>query len=223
MMRTIFNRAAALFICALFLASLILYAYRILGPKERAADFLEMEERKMIEKHGLAEKKIYFPSSYTVSDGGMLEAADGKGVEISGNVLNIHLSDDEKKQVRGFLFSLSLVIKDCYEDGVLQFLIRGNGRPQQRLRLQVYLKEINSGEDVAVASKYVVSDRAWHTVSIPLVEFLPDDNDYENRDFSWEIREILFSVEPSGMKRSLRLSIRNIRITDGRKVVYKLL
>lgn len=222
--KPVIKLAAITFLAAVLISSFIFYFYDLKCHKLDAGQ-LVIEEDKIPSRDRSIKGQFRFCSYPDTPAGpqiGLGENADRAGRKSlrmvfkggSGHSLGIELY-------------LTLNLRPFLEKGELTFKLKG-GRGCSLIReLSLYLKDNQLINRTVRVSSAVKIGKHWQKISLPLSMFtLPGENkgcpENIDKDFTWEIKELLFSTNSFSYGEDAELFIKDLRVIRDDETVYDL-
>ena len=138
-----------------------------------------------------------------------------------GQAVRMIFKNDGITRYLGMRFHFTLVLKGVVERSYLKFRLKRKNGWDLPADLRLYLEDIN-GIRFLVFLPFK-NNSEWQDYILPVSNFAPQDNrGPEKRNFSWEIREILFSLVPA-QGRSAEFILEDFKIITDNMVNYEII
>lgn len=208
---------------AVLLSLFIFYLYNLQSRKEDTG-ILGLEENKILSFYGRSEEELSLCSYPEANSGSQIAWTENESYS-GEKSLRLTFKHNRTRHYLGIHFPLTLNFKPWLEKGILEFQIKGGENFSSVTNLDVYIKESSIIHKMVRVSQPVMLNEQWQRLSLLLSEFSlvkEEEVNVKEEGFSWEIQEILFSVNTSISDETTELFIDDLRIISDDKVIYDL-
>ncbi len=230
-MKNILQRFVIKFILITFFAAILIslcifYFYNFQNFKQRIT-LLNIVENNILNRCGRGKEKFRF-CAYPKPDFNSRVITWDENESYSGSKsLKLNFQGNNVKYYIGIHLCLTINLRPYLKKGVLEFWLKGAENHSFIKNLDVYLKERSITKRTVEISLPVEMRRGWQKISLPLGKFLMrkgnnDDLKFKDKGFTWEIQEVLFSINSFNSTEPVGLFVDDLRITNNGKSIYAL-
>ncbi len=214
-----------IFSLAMLASFLIFNLYNSQNIKEDIA-LLNTEENNILNRCGITGGKFRF-CSYPDNFHSEVIAWDKKEGYPAEGSLRLTFKDNSINHRLGIHLYLTLPFGPYLEEGILEFWVKGKEDYFLSKNLNVYLKEGPIIQRTVSVYLPIRINKDWQKASLPLNKFLlmketgSDLKDID-KEFSWMIQDVLFSINLSHPEETIELFIGDLRVINNNKTIYEL-
>lgn len=215
--------AILILFAAIILSFIIFYLYN-LQRRKKEIKRLGFEQSKILSFYGRSEEELSL-CSYPEANSGSQIAWDENESYSGRKSLKIAFMHNKTKHYLGISFPLTLNLGPWIAEGILEFQIKGGENFALVENIGVYLKETPLTGKMVGLTLAVRLDNKWQKLSFPLNRFClvkEERANVKDKDFVWEIKEILFSVNGLTSGEKIELFIDDLRIISDDKIISEL-
>ncbi len=185
-------------------------------------NYLKKEEELISSRYGRSKEAFRLCSYPSPSDNISIYTKESLGSS-ANKMLRIRFVRGEKN-FYGLHFDFTFVLRPYLRNGFFEFYVKSAESASFLNNLEIYLKE---GPFKNKMVKYIMRidiSSEWIKISIPIKRFTICEGGKfgEEKEFSWEIQEILFSVSSLETDKAVLL-FRNIVIKERNNIIYEIL
>lgn len=212
------------FLIAISLSFSLFHLYLSNSFKEKI-DALSIKEQNTIRRCGVVNEKFRFCVYPEGNHNSQITWDKNENHSLNSNSLRVNFKDDNTKSYVGIHLYLTLNLNPYLDKGVLEFWLKGGKNYSLVKNLGIYLKEGPIIERIIGVSLSPMVNKNWQRLSVPLSKFslVKGENKYaDDKEFTWGIQEVLFSIGTISYKESVELFIDDLRVMHDGKVIYEL-
>ena len=215
-----FRKMAKILYMSIVIAIILFLFARRQKVSRETGDYLKKEEGLIFRRYGCFKEKFRLCAYPLVSkNAGIINSPDTK-------TLRVEFAQQDK-HLYGLHFYFTLLLRPYLVGGYLEFYVRKANSSSLLDNMEVYLREGPFKKNMVKGVARIKIDSNWKKVIIPLKDFSLYHKEKginpENRAFSWEVQEILFSTDSSRIDNPVVVFIKDIKIKDGEKTIYGVL
>lgn len=208
------------FFVAILMSFFIFYIYNSINVKKEIG-LLDIEENNILNRYGLPKGKSRFCAYPEISSCSQIIWSEEKYSQ--NKSVKITFKNNDVNCFSGIHLHLTIIFSPYLEKGILEFWIRGGINSSLINNLGVYLKEGPIIQRMVKVSLPIAINKNWQRISITINSFqLVKEYDDINKEFTWAIQEVLFSINPLNSNQSAEFFIAGLKILNDNQIIYEL-